>query len=316
MHRKLTLSLVTITVLMLGNLVSRAQDSSETVKWHTRYTPAIEDAREANKKLLIVFTASTWVDICKVFEQDILSQEDFHGPISEGYVLLKLEYPRENRMERQIATEYQLLKDAYRVRGFPTVIVTDTEGRPFGMNGYQPVTAAQYSGIMLAMLKGCQVRDQAFAEAGKMKGLEKARKLVEGLPNLPGNLSARYYRSQMEEVIALDPKDETGKTKTYQAQIDDVDYSAEMQRLAADVQYGKMLELTEQFIREQKLEGSRLQKVLLNKVNVQQRQKNTAGVIQTLLEVVEVAPESQYGKMARQQLDQMRAQKIQDQLAR
>lgn len=316
MHRKLTLSLLTLTVLAFGKMTSRAQDAEEAANWHTRYNPAVKEAKETNRKLLIVFTASTWVDICKVFEKDILDQVDFHGPVSREYVLLKLEYPRENRMERQIATEYQLLKDAYRVRGFPTVIVTDTEGRPFGMNGYQPITAAQYGGIMLAMLKGCEIRDQAFAEAEKLKGLEKAKKLVEGLPNLPGNLSARYYRSQMEEVIELDPKDETGKVKTYQALIDDVNYAAEMQRLAADVQYGKMLELTEQFIREQKLEGGRLQKVLLNKVNVLQRQKNTAGVIQTLLEVVEVDPESQYGKAARQQLDQLRAQKLQEQLIR
>lgn len=316
MHRKLTLSLITITVLMFGDMESRAQESGEAVKWHTRYNPAVKEAKETNRKLLIVFTASAWVDICKVFEKDILSQEEFHGPISQAYVLLKLEFPRENRMERKIATEYQLLKDAYRVRGFPTVIVTDTEGRPFGMNGYQPITAAQYGGIMLAMLKGCEVRDRAFAEAEKLKDLEKAKKLVEGLPNLPGNLSARYYRNQMEEVIELDPQNETGKIETYRAQIDDVDYSAEMQRLATDVRYGEMLELTEEFIREQKLEGSRLQKVLLNKVNVQQRQKNTAGVIQTLLEVVDVDPESQYGKMARQQLDQMRARKLQEQLTR
>lgn len=307
----LKFSLFLFTGLFASNSLF-AQDSES--KWHTRYTPAIKQAQAENKSLILVFTGSKWIEICKIFESDILDQPEFVDQVSEKYVLLKLEFPKNNRMPEEIGREYQLLKDAYRVHGFPTVLVTDPEGRPFGMNGYQPVSADIYAKTLLAMLKGKEIRDTAFAKAKEQKGLEKAKTLAAGIPDLPGTLGARYYRKEIEEIIANDPRNKTGKTEAFQKQIADVDYATNMQKLAADVQYSKMLELTDAYIRDQNLKGDVLQKALLNKLGVQQKQKNTAGAVQTLLEVVTVNPESHFGKSAQKMLDNLRAQKIQENL--
>jgi thioredoxin-related protein len=292
--------------------VSHAQ--GEVAPWHTRYAPAVAQAKNEKKSLVIVFTGSAWIDICKTFETDILQQPDFLTQVNPKYVLLKLEYPQDNRLPAELAKEYQLLKDAYRVRGYPTVIMTDAEGRPFGMNGYQPITPDQYAKVLLAMLKGREIRDNAAAKAETVTGLDKAKALIESIPDLPGTLGARYYRAAMEGVIAHDPKNQTGKVLAYKKQLADVDYSSQMQKLAIDVQYGKMIELTDAYIREQNLKGELLQKALLNKLDIQQKQQNTTGAVKTLLEVVAVDPNSHFGKNAQKMLDNLRAAKIEEEL--
>ena len=278
------------------------------------YAPAAREAKEKNKNLLIVFTGSDWIEICKTFLKDILSQPDFVNTVSEKYVLLKLEFPQNNRLPADIAREYQLLKDAYRVRGFPTVILTDADGKPFGINGYQPLAAAEYAKVMVAFVKGRELRDEMFAKAGSQSGLEKAKTLLAGIPDLPGTLPARFYREEMKQVVALDPEDKTGYARQFKQQIDDVEYAAQMQKLGADVQYDKMIELTDTYIKEQKLNGQPLQKALLNKLGVQRQMNNTAGSAQTLLEIISADPESPIGKSAQKMLDNLRSQKNQEDL--
>ena len=317
MIRLIAIPLCWVAGFFAGNsLVKSQENNTGAPKWHTRYKAAVEEAAAQKKDLLIVFTASKWVEICKIFEADILSQPAFASPTSKKYALLKLEYPKNNQLPKELAAEYELLRGAYRVRGFPTVLVTDAKGKPFGMNGYQPVSATDYARVMLVMVKGRVIRDDAFAKAAKLEGVEKAKALAAGLPDLPGTLAARYYRKEMEEIIKLDPKNKTKMTGILRGHIADVDYANELQQLASEVQYEKMIQLTDSYIKEHKLEGERLQKALMNRLSVQQKQKNTAGAIKTLLEVVSAGPESSFGKSAKKMLDRLRAQKIQDQLVK
>ncbi|MDF1812789.1 MAG: thioredoxin family protein [Verrucomicrobiales bacterium] len=300
-----------IFTILLSTMTFVSAQEKDPV-WHTRYKPAVIEAKKENKDLILVFTGSEWIDICKTFESDIISQPEFIDQVTKKFVLLKLEYPENNRLPKEYAMEYQLLKDAYRVHGFPTVLVTDHQGRPFGMNGYQPISADHYGKILLAMLKGKQIRDESKEKAKSLKGVEKAKALVNAIPSLPGTLSARYYAEEMRQLIASDPNNKTGKVDKFKKQLADVEYSTEMQKLAAEVQYGKMIELTDEYIRDQKLEGEHLQKALYNKLGIQQKQKNTTGVVQTLLEVVAVNPKSRLGKNAQKMLDSLRAQKIEE----
>lgn len=310
-----------LTLLVAGSLLlasSRGLAQEEAEKpspWTEDYAAAVKQARAEDKDLLVVFTGTDWIEICQVFHDEILTAPDFLEAASEHFVFVKLEFPRDNRLPRGLAQQNQLLRDAYRVRGFPTVVLTDPDGRPFGLNGYQPVTPAQYAGQMLSIRKAFETRRKTAAEAEGLEGLARAEKLAAGIPELPGNLSARYYREAMEEVVSLDPRNELKMTPGFRKLIADVDYSAEMQRLAADVQWGRMIELTDSYIRDNRLEGASLQKALLNKAGVQDRQANLEGRIGTLLAIVKIDPESGYGKEAQRQLDALRAEKLEEDLA-
>jgi len=296
----------------IGSCFLNAQD--ESAVWHDTYAAGAAEAAETGKDLLVVFTGTDWIEICEIFDREVLSQTEFIDAVTEKFALVKLEYPENNRLPRGEATRKQFLRDAYRVRGFPTVVLTDKDGRPFGFNGYQPVTPAEYAELTLEMEAIHKNGLQRLEEAQSLSGVEKASAIAEGLPTLPGGLAAMFYRKELEEMVVADPEVTLGSTANFKKMMVDLDYGIEMQRLEKDVQWAKMIELTEALIEDNNLEGPALQKSLLIKSGVQQKQANTAGRIQTLLDLIKIDPKTNFAADAQAQLDALRAEKLQQEL--
>ncbi|MEX2581590.1 MAG: thioredoxin family protein [Verrucomicrobiales bacterium] len=302
------------TLVLLFSLFHSLPAQEEGEAWHGDYATGVAEATEEGKDILLVFTGTDWIDISRRFYDEILRRPDFIDPVSEEFVLVKLEYPKDDKQPRQESARKRVLRDAYRVRGFPTVVLTDSEGRPFGFNGYQPVSPGEYAEMTMKMHAAREEGLAAAKEAADLSGAEKADKLSAGIPELPGSLAARFYREEMEAVVEADPDETLERTRTYRKMMADVDYGDEMQRLEQDVRWGEMIELTERFIDENELEGPALQKALLIKAGVQEKQGNTAGVIQTLLEIVKIDPETAFATDAQKQLDGFRAERLEEDL--
>lgn len=281
--------------------------AEEAAIWHTDYREAVDEARLEKKKLLIVFTGTEWIDICRTFHDDILSKPAFTEPVSAHFSLLNLEYPKDNKLPREEAVQKSLLRDAYRVRGFPTIILTDLQGRPIGLNGYQPVTAEEYAKQILDTDLAHEVKLAALTEAKSMEGIAKAKRLSEGLPDLPGNLLARYYRSEMEEIISADPGDTLKVAVEFGRAIADLDYSQKMEKLARESNWAEMEKLSDLYMVENKLEGPALQKVLLNKAGVLGLQKKSEELRKTLDRVVVIDPSSDAGIKAKRMIAEIEA---------
>jgi len=287
----------------------RAEDA---VVWHTDYRSAVDEAREGKKKLLIVFTGVEWIDICRTFQDDILSKPAFMATVSTQFSLLNLEYPKDNKLPRQEAVQKSLLRDAYRVKGFPTVVMTDLQGRPFGLNGFQPVSPEEYAQQILDIDLAHEEKLVALTEAKTLEGAAKAKRISEGLPDLPGNLLARYYRPELEEVIAADADDSLNLSAGFKRLIVDLDYSQKMEELARSSKWVEMEELSDRYMADNKLEGVALQKALLNKAGVLGLQKKTGDLRKTLDRVVVIDPTSDPGMRAKKMIEEIEAGKTPD----
>lgn len=283
--------------------------------WFTDYQAARKKAIEEDKHLLLLFSGSDWIPLCRIFDRDVLNQQAFIDGVSDKFVIVRFDFPRDQKLPPATAAQNQLFMRAYRVAAFPTVYLTDTDGRPYGVNGYQAVTPVEYGKIITAMRQMATLRDQFFAKAETVTGVEKARLLVKGVPNLPGNLSARYYRPQLEAIIASDPQDETERVDKCRRLIADVDYTNQMQKLEQKVEWSKMLDLTDAFIKENNLQGPERQQALLNKVGVLQKQGNMSDVVRTLLEIASIDEKSPQGQRAKAALDRLRARKLEEDLS-
>lgn len=300
-------------LVSIGSCFLNAQDEGSV--WHETYAAGAAEAAETGKDLLVVFTGTDWIEICGIFDREILSHPEFVDAVTGKFALVKLEYPENNKLPREEAKRKQFLRDAYQVRGFPTMVLTDKNGRPFGFNGYQPVTPAEYAKLTLEMESVHREGLDMLEEAKSLTGPEKAAAIAEALPTLPGGLAARFYRDELKEIVAADPEATLESTANYKKMMADLDYGIEMQRLERDVQWAKMIELTEAFIKDNKLEGAALQKALLIKAGVQQNQANMAGRIQTLLDLIKIDPKTNFASDAQAQLDALRAEKLQQELA-
>src|SRR5690606_28579203 len=56
--------------------------------WHRDYPEARAEAKAQGKLLLIVFTATDWVEICQKFYDDILGQPEFIEAVSGTFALV------------------------------------------------------------------------------------------------------------------------------------------------------------------------------------------------------------------------------------
>ena len=281
----------------------------EKTAWTDDYAAAVETAKQQQKSLLLLFTGD-WIPLCRKFEEDILSTDHFLQEVSEHFVLVRLNFPEDNRLPEKLAAQNQLLKDAYRIRGFPAIVLTQSDGKPFGINGFQPVTPEIFVQQILDMNEYGKQKQASREAADRLEGVGMAEALIEGIPELPGNMAARYYGDEMKKVVAADPENTLGKKEEYIEMLDDVEYSKAMQMLAKDSRWDKMIELTDSYIEERKLQGGMLQKALLNKSSVQGQMGSLRGRIESLLRVVEVDHDSGYGQEAQRQLDELRAEKL------
>jgi len=283
--------------------------------WMINFRAAREKAQAGKKDLLLLFTGSDWIDICKKFDAEVCNNETFFKTIAEHFVPVRLDFPKEKAQPDALKAQNQVLMGNYRVQGFPTVMLTDDTGRPYAVNGYQAISATEYATVLQAMTAVRARRDEKFEAAKNAQGLERAQLLADGIPPLPGNLAAWFYRPQLQALISNDLQNKTGKAVHYQRLINDVDYSRTMAQLSRNVEWSRMISLTDDYIRGNQLKGEELQHAMLNKVGVLRNQGKMRQMAQTLLEIVAIDPKTTTGTKAQGILDQLRVNNLQlDQL--
>jgi protein disulfide-isomerase len=111
-------------------------DSGNTLNWNTDLNKALTLAKKENKVVLIDFTGSDWCRWCKRLNDEVFSKEEFEKFANKNLVLVKVDFPR--YIEQSNATKYynQKLANMFGVKGFPTVILLDKDGRGILKTGY------------------------------------------------------------------------------------------------------------------------------------------------------------------------------------
>lgn len=92
----------------------------------------------AGKLTLLDFTGSDWCGWCMKLDQEVFSQPEFQQFARDNVILTKVDFPRQipqSAAERARNTE---LAKQYGVRGYPTIIVLNAQGKQVGRLGYMP----------------------------------------------------------------------------------------------------------------------------------------------------------------------------------
>jgi hypothetical protein len=97
----------------------------------------------------------------------------------------RCDFPRDRSKlsEEQLAANKEL-GGKYGVRGYPTVLLCDAEGRPFGITGYQAGGPDAYVKHLNELREVRIQRDKALAEAASVQGVAKAKALIAALESL------------------------------------------------------------------------------------------------------------------------------------
>ena len=134
-----------LVVAMLASLsVSSAARAAEGSQWfEDKLADAQAKAKELKKPLLIDFTGSDWCGFCIKLDKEVFATAEFAEWAKENVVLLKLDFPARKEQAAEIKKQNKELQAKYGVRGFPTVLFLDPEGKELGrIGGYAPGSGA------------------------------------------------------------------------------------------------------------------------------------------------------------------------------
>ena len=99
---------------------------------------ALKKAAAEKKTVFALFTGSDWCIWCKRLEGEVLSQKAFSDEVGKTFVPVFLDFPRDkSRVPEAKQKRNRELAEKYAVRGFPTVLLLDAQGKVIAQTGYQ-----------------------------------------------------------------------------------------------------------------------------------------------------------------------------------
>ena len=96
--------------------------------WETDVAKAKEIAKKENKAVMLEFTGSDWCPPCIMMKKKVFSKEEFVKKASEDYILVHLDFPKG---DKELAEKNKPYAEEYKIEGYPTVILLDSEGKEF-----------------------------------------------------------------------------------------------------------------------------------------------------------------------------------------
>ena len=113
--------------------------------WLTDLPKALEQAKSQKKMVLLDFTGSDWCPPCKALHKTVLTSTEFSKFAADNLVLVELDFPRSKQQTPELKAANQSLAKKYEIKGYPTIIVLDADGKElFKKVGYGGTSAADY----------------------------------------------------------------------------------------------------------------------------------------------------------------------------
>jgi len=121
--------------------------------WLTDFEEAKKQAAEKQVPILADFSGSNWCGWCVKLDQEVFSKSAFKKYAKDNLVLLLLDFPRPSKQSPELKKQNRGLIQKYEVRGFPTVLLLDKNGKVINRTNYQPGGASKYVKHLKELLK-------------------------------------------------------------------------------------------------------------------------------------------------------------------
>lgn len=151
--------------------------------WLQDFEEAKQIAQSEQKDILILFDGSDWCAWSQRMMYEVFAKSDFSRRASMKYVLVQIDFPRRFAIVKKMVEDKdrnRKLLERFDVEGFPSIVVTDSQGQPYGRFGYQ----RQRKGVenFLNNLSHCQdFRDELYSCFAQIEHGTEARDRIDSL---------------------------------------------------------------------------------------------------------------------------------------
>lgn len=268
--------------------------------WTTDFAAAKTEAAENSKDLFLEFTGSDWCPPCMRLNEEVFSKDEFAAGSKEHFVLVKLDFPNDRSGQSdELQQQNKDLSERYGVQGFPTVMLTDAEGRPYASTGYRPGGVDDYLTHLGELRERRVERDAAFATAANAEGVEKAKALVAALEamGLEDETVANFYGEVVAQIKESDPEDESGFAKKSVIREKIAEFQESINELAQNGDFDGILTAVDKMLETEGLQPDDVQQITLTRALVFAQQGKFDDAIKVVDEAKAIAPESEIAPM-------------------
>jgi len=145
---------------------------------HSAWMTSLDDAKRAaassKRPILVDFAGSDWCAWCKRLDEEVFKQQEFLDWAAKKVVLCVLDFPRDpKKVTEQQRAKNQEAAELYSVRGYPTVLLLESDGTLIGRTGYRQGGARAYIQHLDEVLTNCQGWQRRLADLEVKKGPER-----------------------------------------------------------------------------------------------------------------------------------------------
>ncbi|MFP6902160.1 MAG: thioredoxin family protein [Verrucomicrobiia bacterium] len=142
-------------VIVLTTLFALSLGLTAGEGWLTNIEKAKELAKKEGKTVLVEFTGSDWCPPCKALKKNVFDSKEFKAYAKKNLVLVELDFPRDKSKVTKDQAEYNREQaKAFVVRGYPTIILMDANGKELTKKvGYGRTSVEKYIASLKKAIK-------------------------------------------------------------------------------------------------------------------------------------------------------------------
>ncbi len=259
--------------------------------WTSDYKAAVKKAVAENKDLLLEFTGSNWCPPCMKLYDTVFSRKEFIEAASKDFVLVMLDYPRDKPLAPELDAQNKQLSEKYGIEYFPTIYLTDAQGRPYGKTSFMEVGPKEYLEHLSVFRDKKKKFDELMAKAQSPQAddSQKAKFIDDAIRLLPPELVVSYYRKEIDMIIALDSENKAGLGDRHRVNL--VLWEAGKYLSAGNA--NKAIEMVDKTINELKAQGEMAQEAYFFKAIIFDSKGDKTAVLANLKKAIAAAPETE-----------------------
>ena len=176
--------------------------------WLQDFDEAKQLAAKNNKQILILFDGSDWVEASRTMARDIFFQPDFRDRADRDYILVYADFPHSADAKGKVKKpdRNKRLQDQFGVGAtYPTVVVTDKDGQPWGMHEGNVSGLKEFNDLLNNWSQVGIHLKEAMASITSTDAAKKLEAVRGAIDMIEDHKLTRFYSAQIKDWTAMLP---------------------------------------------------------------------------------------------------------------